>query len=178
MTATLTNDASGQPEEDGQGGQAAMSAEETRLSERSAVSCGGVVYRLAGETVEVVLVQLRRRGGWALPKGTVEAGETLEQTALREVQEETGLEVAIVDSVGEDHYTFTVGGGQSRVDKIVHHYLLEPRGGDLSLHDDEHDAAQWFDINQAPRHLTHDSQRMILERASQLITERANRAAL
>ena len=153
-----------------------MSSDGTRLSERSAISCGGVVYRLAGESVEVVLVQLRRRRGWALPKGTVEAGETLEQTALREVQEATGLQVAIVDSVGEDHYTFTVGGGQGRVDKTVHHYLLEPRGGDLSLHDDEHAAAEWFDINQASRHLAHDSQRAILEQASQLITERTNRA--
>lgn len=138
-----------------------------------AVSAGGVVYRHNGRGVEVVLVKRRDREGWALPKGTIEEGETLEQTALREVREETGLVVEIVDLVGRDRYSFTAPRGRARIDKTVHHYLMEPRGGDFSLHDDEHPAVEWFDINEALRQLAFGSQRAILEQASQLIEARA-----
>jgi 8-oxo-dGTP pyrophosphatase MutT (NUDIX family) len=138
-----------------------------------ATSAGGVVYRRNGRGVEVVLVKRRDREGWALPKGTIEAGETLEQTALREVQEETGLVVEIVSPVGQDHYSFTAGSTGARIDKTVHHYLMEPRGGDFSLHDGEHPAVGWFDINEALRQLAFGSQRAIVEQASQLIETRA-----
>ena len=134
-----------------------------------AVSAGGVVYRRNGRGVEVVLVKRRDRDGWALPKGTAEEGETLEQTALREVREETGLVVEIVDRVGRDRYSVAAPRSRARVDKTVHHYLMEPLGGDLSLHDDEHPAVGWFDINEALRQLAFGSQRAILEQASELI---------
>lgn len=136
------------------------------------MSAGGVVYRRNGAGVEVVLLMLRDGGGWALPKGTPEAGETLRQTALREVREETGLEVEIVDAVGEERYSFSPRRERIRVDKVVHHYLMEPRGGDLSLHDNEHPAVDWFDINEALRQLAFHSQRAILEQAAQLIDAR------
>ncbi len=138
-----------------------------------AVYAGGVVYRHNGRGVEVVLVKRRDRDGWALPKGTIEAGETLEQTALREVREETGLVVEIVSPVGRDRYSFIALPERTRIQKVVHHYLMEPRGGDFSLHDDEHPAVEWFDINEALRQLAFDSQRAIVERASQLIETRA-----
>jgi 8-oxo-dGTP pyrophosphatase MutT (NUDIX family) len=140
---------------------------------RDATSAGGVVYRRNGRGVEVVLVKRRDRRGWALSKGTIEAGETLEQTALREVQEETGLVVEIVDHVGQDRYSFTASRGRVHIDKTVHHYLMEPRGGDFSLHDAEHPSVDWFDINEALRQLAFGSQRVIVEQAAELIEARA-----
>ena len=91
----------------------------------SAVACGGVVYRLREGVVELALCG-RRTGLWALPKGTPDAGETLEQTALREVQEETGLEVEIEAPLGHIEYWFTLPG--ERVPKRVYFYLMAPLG--------------------------------------------------
>ena len=142
---------------------------------REAVSAGGVVYRRRGGRVEVVLVARPGVDLWALPKGRPEPGETLEQTALREVAEETGLQVEIVAEVGSDRYSFTAPGGRVRVDKVVRHYLMEPRGGDLSEHDGEYDLVEWVDLQEAYRRLTFPSQRGIVERASMLIAERARR---
>ncbi len=140
---------------------------------RDAVSAGGVVYRHRDGRVEVVLVAHASTGGWVLPKGRPEPGETIEQTALREVAEETGLEVKIVAEVGADHYSFAVPEERVRIKKVVHHYLMEPHGGDFSLHDDEHEDVGWFEINEAFRVLTFDSQRGIVEKASMLIDERS-----
>lgn len=140
---------------------------------RSAVSAGGVVYRRRGGRIEVVLVARTADGLWALPKGTCESGETLEQTAVREVEEETGLRVRIVDVVGSTRYSFSVRGERVRVDKVVHHYLMEAHGGDFSLHDEEHDVVDWVDVREARRLLTHEAQRDIVDRASVLIANRA-----
>lgn len=142
-------------------------------SVRDAVAAGGVVYRRHDGRVEVVLVSRPRARLWVLPKGRPEPGETLEQAALREVTEETGLEVEIVDEVGSDRYSFSVRGERVLINKVVRHYLMEPRGGDMSRHDEEYDDVAWYDINAAYRLLTFPSQRAILERASVLIDERA-----
>ncbi len=75
----------------------------------------------------------RRRSAWSLPKGTPDGDETPEQTALREVAEETGLLVCILGTIGDIHYRFVRDG--RRIDKTVHYYLMESTGGDLSDHD-------------------------------------------
>jgi 8-oxo-dGTP pyrophosphatase MutT (NUDIX family) len=138
---------------------------------RSAVSAGGVVYRHEGGRVEVVLCVRRRDQLWALPKGTPEPDETTEETALREVREETGLHVEIVDRVGDVRYRFFDARGGVEVDKVVHHFLMQPVGGDLDQHDHEFDEARWYDIHEAGRLLTHQNQVPILERASALIAK-------
>ncbi|MSQ41958.1 MAG: NUDIX hydrolase [Dehalococcoidia bacterium] len=142
------------------------------LPVRDSMSAGGIVYRRRGPRIEVVLVG--RDGGafWALPKGRPQPGESLEQTALREVAEETGLEVAIVGEVGSDRYWFTAAAEGARVRKEVRHFLMEARGGDLSRHDGEYDLVQWFDADEALRVLTFPSQRLMLERALDLIAAR------
>ena len=91
-----------------------------------AFSAGGVVFRLisgdsnekkdtndqrrnaqySNMSVEVVLVGRSHSGMWALPKGTPETGETLEQVAAREVQEETGLKVRLITYIGNISYSF------------------------------------------------------------------------
>ena len=86
---------------------------------------------------------------WTLPKGTPSPGETTEQTALREVTEETGLRVRIIEPVDSIAYTFVQRG--SRVDKTVFYFLMEPIGGDLADHDREFDDVRWFDLADAGR---------------------------
>lgn len=86
-----------------------------------ATSCGGIViYR--GKILVLYKNYYNRSDGWVLPKGTVEQGETHEETALREVHEETGALAQIVKYVGDTHYTFRVY--DDEIDKTVYWYLM------------------------------------------------------
>jgi 8-oxo-dGTP pyrophosphatase MutT (NUDIX family) len=131
---------------------------------RSAVSAGGIVFRRAAEGVEIVLVGRTGERLWALPKGTPDPGETLEETALREVREETGLETRILDTVGQVEYWYTAPDGE-RINKTVHFYLMEPIGGSTADHDHEFDLVEWRHVTEAERLLTHRNQLPLLHRA-------------
>lgn len=140
-----------------------------RLAREEAVSAGGVVYRRGPVGVEVVLVARLKEGLWALPKGTPEPGESLEETARREVQEETGLRVEIARPISEVHYSYVVRSLRIRVDKVVHHYLMRPRGGDVADHDHEYDVAAWVEAQDAMGRLTYDNERDMLRLALELL---------
>ena len=85
-----------------------------------ATSCGGVVI-FRGKILLLYKNIKNKYEGWVLPKGTVEAGETHEETALREVLEESGSKAYIVDYIGRSEYSFTVP--EDVVEKEVHWYL-------------------------------------------------------
>lgn len=129
------------------------------------VSAGGVVHRFAGGVLEVLLCGRNRPPLWALPKGTPNFGETLEQTAMREVTEETGIEVRIIGALGKIQYWFTSGQDGVRNNKVVYHYLMEPVGGDLNQHDHEFDVVTWFPAREALHLLTYPTEITVLERA-------------
>ena len=139
-----------------------------RAARRRAVAAGGVVYRRAPSGVEVVLVGRSREGLWALPKGKPEPGESLEQAARREVQEETGLRVEIEGDVGEIRYVYTAPDG-ALVAKVVRHYLMVAVAGDPGDHDDEYDVVAWMPARRALRRLTHESERDVLGLALELV---------
>jgi 8-oxo-dGTP pyrophosphatase MutT (NUDIX family) len=131
-----------------------------------AFSAGGIVLRDAPNGQELLLGRRRRdRDGatWSLPKGTPDGEETPEQTALREVREETGLEVRILGSVGDIHYRFVREG--RRIDKTVHYYLMEVTGGDLALHDHEFEELRWFALPEAEAVMSFATERDIVARA-------------
>jgi len=120
---------------------------------------------LAG--VEVVLVGYRRDDTWTLPKGTPKDGETVEEKALREVGEETGIQARIVGDLGSIQYSF--GRRGVRYEKEVRHFLMEATGGDVSLHDAEYDEARWFGLTEAMRRLTYANETEVVRRAESLI---------
>ncbi|HVR88069.1 MAG TPA: NUDIX hydrolase [Candidatus Limnocylindria bacterium] len=130
---------------------------------RSAAAAGGVVVRDGEHGVEVALLGRTNDGSWVLPKGTPAEGETAEETALREVREETGLEVRIQVPIGSMSYSFAATG--LRVHKTVHFFLMEPVGGDISLHDAEYDEVRWVRVADARRMLSFDTYRDVLDRA-------------
>jgi 8-oxo-dGTP pyrophosphatase MutT (NUDIX family) len=140
-----------------------------RLAIEDLVSAGGIVYRHGADGPEVVLCGRPSRGLWALPKGTPEPAETLEQTARREVAEETGLQVAIERKVGEIEYWFTRAEIGKRFRKRVHHYLMRPVGGDTANHDHEYDEVRWFPVSEAKRRLTFSDEAEILDKAVALL---------
>ncbi|GCE47831.1 NUDIX domain-containing protein [Thermosporothrix hazakensis] len=119
------------------------------------------------DRVEVVLVGRSHAGIWVLPKGTPQPGETIEQVALREVQEETGLQVRLIAYIGSISYSFVRE--HIRYHKQVRHFLLEAIGGDISLHDQEYDQVKWFSLHEASRHLTYQNEVRILNQAEEIL---------
>ena len=137
-------------------------------------SYGGVVLRAYGAgDFEVAICGRNANGTWRLPKGTPDPGESAESTACREVQEETGLAVVIIDKVGEIKYEFVHQANDTRYDKTVGFFLMAAVGGDLADHDGEHDIVKWIDAASATRQLTFDNESRILEAAITMAQERA-----
>ena len=136
------------------------------------VSAGGVVCQTNGGRLETVLCGRSQPVRWSLAKGTPDEGETLEQTALREVREETGLEVEIEDSLGSIDYWFADRGKDVRYHKTVHFYLMAAVGGATDQHDPEFDVVQWFDAQDALKNLAYANEVNVLQRALDLIAER------
>ena len=125
-------------------------------------SAGGVVYRIVDGIPEVILCGRDRPVLWSLPKGTPDEGETTEQTALREVREETGLEVVLEDVLGQIEYWF--GRPGTRIHKRVYFFLMSPTGGNTEDHDPEFDRVRWFKHVEALATMTHDNEaRMVKE---------------
>jgi 8-oxo-dGTP pyrophosphatase MutT (NUDIX family) len=135
-----------------------------------AVSAGGVVYRRRDDGTEIVICGRDSDGVWGLPKGTPDPGESLEQTAMREVTEETGLQVRIVDKVGVVEYWFARAG--VRYHKWVHHYLLEAIGGNTEDHDVEYDRVEWRPARIALRTLTFKNEANMVAKALKMIEAR------
>ena len=141
-----------------------------RLRSATATSAGGVVIRYQDGIPELVVGSRRREPDgqtWTLPKGTPQAGETTEETALREVAEETGLEVRITGPLDSIEYWFVQRG--PRIHKTVHYFLMEPIGGDLARHDREFDQVRWLPIPDAPGLLTFETERALVSRAAERI---------
>ena len=130
------------------------------------VSAGGVVLRKGRDGDEVVLCGRRDPVRWALPKGTPDPGETREQTALREVREETGLDVEIVRRLDSIQYWFLRASDGARCHKTVHYYLMAPTGGDTSRHDDEFDFVAWFPLPRAIATMTYPNEARIVEKSA------------
>ncbi len=136
-----------------------------------AVSAGGVVWRERRQRgdVEIVLVQTPARR-WSLPKGTPENGEKLDEAALREVSEETGLSVALDEKIGVMRYSFT--GEEARIEKAVHFWLMQPTGGSFENHDDEHIDVRWVRMGEAMRMVSYRNTASLLEDAAALLDRR------
>ncbi len=128
-----------------------------------AVSAGGVVCDQRDGDVMIAVCGRLKTGLWALPKGTPDNGETLEETALREVREETGLSVEIAAPLGHIEYWFTRD--SERIHKRVYFYLMRPCGGSFDDHDPEFDVVRWVSAVEARDTLTYPSEREVLQRA-------------
>ncbi len=128
------------------------------------VSAGGVIFRKVDGHVQVALIA--RGKVWGLPKGLIEQGETADETAVREVREETGLEGEIVGKIGEINYNFFAG---RRYFKTVFFYLIKNVGGSIRDHDSEVDRVEWFPVSEALRISTYANEKRILKKAEEML---------
>ena len=140
------------------------------------VSSGGVVYQHGPSGIEVALISVGKPGRWQLPKGIVDPGETPETTALREVQEETGVTARLVEKIDTIEYWYVgnKAGQRVRFHKFVHFYLLSYVSGDIGQHDWEVNEARWVDLLAAKELLSFKSERQALEKAARMIESLKN----
>jgi len=146
-------------------------APKTVHTTRREVSAGGVVYRREGEALEVLLAARRTRRGdlaWGLAKGGIELDESIEDAAVREVREETGIDAEIEDSLGETRYFYVWD--DVRVRKVVHFFLMRAVGGDTNDHDDEMEDVRWFPLERALKRAAYKGEREVLARAAERLT--------
>lgn len=113
------------------------------------ISAGGVVYRQKGNGIQIQMIQ-DRYGKITLPKGKMEPGETVEQTALREIAEETGITGTIKQPLETISYQYTLP-GIGLVDKEVHYFLVEATGGELQAQVEEIRGVEWLEPMEAWR---------------------------
>jgi 8-oxo-dGTP pyrophosphatase MutT (NUDIX family) len=137
-------------------------------------SAGGLVVDRSGATPVVALIgRLDRRGRllWSLPKGHLEAGESAEDAAIREVEEETGIRGRVMARLGTIDYWFVAE--DRRIHKTVHHYRLEADGGELSDADLEVDEVAWVPLGELTARLAYAGERRLAETAAGLLADTA-----
>ena len=128
-----------------------------------ATSCGGVVI-FRGKILVLYKSYRNKYDGWVLPKGTVEEGETHEETALREVKEESGATAQIIRYVGKSSYTFTTP--TDTVDKSVHWYLMASNNYDSVPQKEEYFVdSGYYKFHEAYHLLCYSNEKAILEQA-------------
>jgi len=122
----------------------------------------------AGRLVAAIRPQGKPEGVWALPKGNLDPGEKPEETAVREVFEETGVHGHLIEKLGDVKYTYTRRGGE-RVFKIVSFYLLRAGRGRIGDIDErmriEVAEARWLPLDDAPRLLAYGGEREMVKKA-------------
>jgi 8-oxo-dGTP pyrophosphatase MutT (NUDIX family) len=140
---------------------------------RNEHSSGGAVISSREGVPFVALIATRGRTRWGLPKGAVGEGETSEAAALREVQEETGLEAEIVKPLDTIEYFFRAG--DTLIRKRVDFYLMTHKGGELKPQLSEVDDVEWVELSEAIRRASFASEKKLLEAAQQeLVPSRAS----
>ena len=140
---------------------------------RHEVSAGGVVVRGAGREAEVLLASRRVRSGdlvWGLPKGLIEEGESGEDTAVREVREETGWQASLMRHLRDIEYWFVWEG--TRVHKKVRFYLMKAEREDPDGRDHEMEEVRWFPLAEAASVAGFDSEREVLLEAAEALGAR------
>ena len=140
------------------------------MKSRDEVSAGGVVYRRAGDGIDVLICKDAGYHRWVVPKGLVAPGESYEQAAVREVEEEVGVRGRLVGRLGEpEKYIYTARG--VRVFKQVHYFLLEYESGSVQNHDHEMEEVRWAPIDEAIETVAYTGAKAVLRRAKASLSD-------
>jgi ADP-ribose pyrophosphatase YjhB (NUDIX family) len=135
-------------------------------------SAGGLLIDFERDPNSAVIIgRYDRRGRmvWSLPKGHIEEGETREQTAIREIQEETGIIGRVIGELGSIDFTFMAEG--KRIHKTVHHFILERTGGAVSTADIEVADVAWVALSDVADRLTYADERRLIQKVPRMLAE-------
>ena len=126
-------------------------------------SAGGVVYKKENGQVFILLTQHSAHHGWGFPKGLVDSGEDRKTTALREVNEEGGVQAKIIADLPSAEYFYKLEG--ETIKKKVFYFLMEYLSGDPEDHDWEMEAADWVPLEKVGDTLSFNSDKKIFQEA-------------
>ena len=132
---------------------------------RKEKSCGALVYRFFEGKPQILLIKHKNVGHWSFPKGHIELNETETETALREIKEETGLDVVL----NEKFRTSVAYRPKPDIDKEVVYFLAEVSGGVLTKQESEISRAEWVDIDTAQKIVTFDNDKMLVIKAKKFL---------
>lgn len=139
------------------------------------ISRGGVIYKVSeNNQIEILLLHKKETDSWHLPKGTQKEGESLTDTVLREVKEETGFQVKIEKYLGN-----LPSLKEDNSPKLTHYYLMKPIGKELEIfnHEEKYDRVEWVEIKKAKKLLSEfkefEKEEEILEVAEKFIKKKA-----
>lgn len=136
-------------------------------------SAGGVVYKEG----KWLVCQHSGHHKWGFPKGLVEEGESLKETALREVEEECGVKTKIIDKIPEpEKYVYSLDG--VRIFKQVNYFLMEYMSGDIKDHDWETEGIEWLEFDEAKKRLDFSGAKKVLLKAKKIKEEHDNQLKL
>ena len=140
-------------------------------NEDSIWAAGGVIIKSSNRERKVVICFREKENLWSLPKGKPENGETITQTAIREVREETGIDTDILEKIATIDYIFLNNRGTT-VKKKVHFFLMKSKGGNIEYHDNEFDKVTWVNLEDAKHLLTHKNELHVLEKAIEMVLKK------
>jgi ADP-ribose pyrophosphatase YjhB (NUDIX family) len=129
-------------------------------------SCGAIVYRRRHGNIELLLIKHVNSGHWSFPKGHVEPHESEAETAIREIKEETGLDV-ILDTSFREIVTYFP---KKETRKNVIYFLAKAKSFDFVKQDAEIEEIKWVDMGNVPSVLTYENDKSIAEKAKKMIT--------
>ncbi len=136
-------------------------------------SAGGVVFRKTDKGVEFLLIE-DLKGRWSVPKGHVESGETLEQTAIREIGEETGLhKTQVHEKLDKVHFFYRFEG--KLIFMTTYIFLIEAMDPDEPIVVEESEGivgARWFPAEKATQILEYKDLKALMQRSLAIISER------
>lgn len=143
-------------------------------------SAGGIVYRLKAKSqkqkaIEILVSQHSQHKGWVFPKGLIGdhiEKEKKEDTAVREVEEETGAKAEIIKAIKPVTYWYVWEGEKRK--KTVYYFIMKYVGGDITKHDDEMSAVEWLPENEIPNRLTYKGDKEAFKEAIPEIRKLAN----
>lgn len=132
------------------------------------ISAGGLVYKITNEDVFFVICFKKSTNRWHLPKGTQESDENIKNTAIREVEEETGLKVCIKNFLSNIEYSF-----KNEINKIINKqvvfYTMVPTGGSFSNHDNEFDEVKWASAKNCIILLQYENEKKLVQKAYEMV---------
>lgn len=128
-------------------------------------SCGAVVFRMIAGEVRYLLIKNKRSANWGFPKGHIERGETKEDTARREVLEETGIRIQIIPGfISKSEYTI-----QGKVEKSVSIFVAKTSDTQTIIQHEEIEDYIWLNYSKAIKTLKFENDRSILEKANEYL---------